>query len=435
MEGTIRRTYESYGFVAIETPAIENLSTLLGKYGEEGDQLLYRLLHRRDKLSRALETGAPTEKDLAEQGLRYDLTVPFARFISNNRDLPRFFKRYQIQPVWRADRPGKGRFREFYQCDVDITGTESLIAETEVCSAVAEVFLNLGFQDFAIHLNHRHLLKCLIAAAGLRPDQEETALVAVDKMDKIGEDGVTKELAARGIAADQAVKLLTILRRDAATTEHQELERLQSILSADPASQKPLGDLKEMLELSQGLPLGKKIRIDATLARGLGYYTGPIFEIRAPDVNGSIGGGGRFDGLIGMFSGKPIPAVGFSIGFERLVMILDEKKLYPPLTIGPDMLICRFPDVSASSALSMAHSFRAQGLKVEVFPETPKVGKQIGYAESIAAPVVAILGSNELAAGSVTLKHLPSGEQVTIPQDQATSKINGWLKKEPLSPA
>jgi len=427
VEKIIREVFESYGFVPIETPAIENLATLLGKYGEEGDQLLYRILHRRDKLTRVLEGGKPTEKDLAELGLRYDLTVPLARVIANNRNLPKFFKRYQIQPVWRADRPGKGRFREFVQCDVDIIGTDSLIAETEVCGAVSRAILTLGFTDFFIHLNHRQLLKCLIGAAGIPDENEETALIAVDKLDKIGEEGVAKELENRGIGSQQAIKLLEIFRREAGSTEEDEISRLENILAGIEAAKKPIQDLREILNISKGNFFEKYLRIDTSLARGLGYYTGPIFEIRASEVKGSLGGGGRYDGLIGMFCDRHIPAVGFSIGFERLIMLMEEKELFPSLSVGPHVLLCRFPEVPAAEMLQIADRIRKAGFKVEVFPETPKMGKQLAYADSIAVPVVAIVGSDELAAGTITLKKLATAEQVNVSLVELPKILAAWV--------
>ncbi|MFZ2960859.1 MAG: histidine--tRNA ligase [Candidatus Ozemobacteraceae bacterium] len=431
VEHVIRRVFEAHGFVEIETPAVENLSTLLGKYGEEGDQLLFRLLHRRDKLSRALE-GKPTEKDLAEMGLRYDLTVPLARFIANNAAaLPRFFKRYQIQPVWRADRPGKGRFREFCQCDVDITGTTSLLAEAEVCNAIAMTLSELGLTNAVIHLNHRLLLRGLIAASGIAPDLEETALVAVDKLDKISEEGVLKELGARGISPESGKKLLDVLRRPEGLTESAELDRLHAALGTNEEAAKAIGELRELLETAAGSFAGPLLRIDASLARGLGYYTGPIFEIRAADLKGSLGGGGRYDNLIGMFSNRSIPAVGFSIGFERLILVLEERKLMPPLVTGPEVLLCRFPEVPAVEALRVANVLRRAGVRVEIFPETPKIGKQLGYAESVKATVAAMLGGDELKAGNVTLKNLAGGEQVTVAIDAAVATVSRWLHPVP----
>ncbi|MEM9492923.1 MAG: HisS family protein, partial [Myxococcota bacterium] len=281
----IRRIYESHGFVPLETPSIENLTTLLGKYGAEGDQLLYRLLHRRDALKRAVERAAgegraATEVELADQGLRYDLTVPLARVVAQYGDLPRFFKRYQIQPVWRADRPARGRFREFYQCDVDVTGTTSAIAEAEVCSAVAAVLRELGFADFTIRLNHRQLLRSLIRAAGIADDKEGTALIAVDKLDKIGRDGVTKELAGRGIAADSAEKLLHAMLAGESggpsgeSGDHGDNDN-QAILAhlrgcdLDEAGIQAVDALGELLELCSDTPAGPHIRVAPELARGL----------------------------------------------------------------------------------------------------------------------------------------------------------------------
>ncbi|RCK80295.1 MAG: Histidyl-tRNA synthetase [Candidatus Ozemobacter sibiricus] len=449
LEGVIRRVYESFGFVPLETPAFEHLSTLLGKYGDEGDQLLFRLLHRRDKLARALQEPGVGEKDLADLGLRYDLTVPLARVIANTKDLPRFFKRYQIQPVWRADRPGKGRYREFWQCDIDITGTTSLLADVEVCSAVVRVFEELGVRDITIALNHRQLLRCLIQASGISPEQEETALVAIDKLDKIGLDGVRRELAARGIAAAAGERLLALISRPpeasaadrpavsssagsaapgVSPAEAAELDRLAGLLTAVPEAAGPLTQLRELLEIAAGSPAGPYLRLDATLARGLGYYTGPIFEIRSPAFSGSLGGGGRYDGLIGMFKGTAIPAVGFSIGFERLLLVMEERGLFGRLSCGPDVLFCRFPDASPADALRAANALRQAGLKVEVYPETPKIGKQFAYAESIQVKLAAILGAKEAQEGRLSIKHLGTGEQLTLPLREAAARLQEWAK-------
>lgn len=427
---TIKQVYELYGFVPVETPSIENLSTLLGKYGDEGDQLLFRILHRRDKLAKALAQESTAEKDLADLGLRYDLTVPLARLIANNSDLPKFFKRYQIQPVWRADRPGRGRFREFLQCDVDITGTQSLMAEAEVCGAVAEVFNRLGFNDFKIHLNHRQLLKQIIQHCGMDESLEGTTLTAVDKLDKIGIDGVKKELLERGITNDQIEKLIALISRPESISDTDELERLASELGAgnsdgcstshnfDTANH-TIGELKELLSLLKNTPAEGKCFIDASLARGLGYYTGAIFEIRAEGLNGSIGGGGRYDGLIGMFRGRDIPAVGFSIGFERLVLLLEEKGLFADISAGPDVLLCSFADAPRETVLAAANQLRRSGIKVEIFPETPKLGKQLGYAETIGAKFAAIMGADEAKNKQLSIKNLKTGQQQTLDIDAA----------------
>lgn len=440
---TIQQTYEKYGFVPVETPSIENLSTLLGKYGDEGDQLLFRILHRRDKLTRAihkigeekLKVGQPgltvgetsstevAEKDLADLGLRYDLTVPLARLIANNPELPKFFKRYQIQPVWRADRPGRGRFREFWQCDVDITGSKSLIAEAEVCSAVAEVLLELGFTNFEIHLNHRQLLKSLIKAAGIAAENETITLVAVDKLDKIGVEGVEKELAQRGISTSQSRALIDLIQRPCGLDEKSELQRLKQSLSGDKIADSAIAQLEELCHLLDSSKASGHYSIDASLARGLGYYTGPIFEIRSADFSGSLGGGGRYDGLIGMFKGSEIPAVGFSIGFERLLLVLEEKNLFGQLVCGPDVVICHFDDVADAAVIEAANSLRRHGVKVEIFPETPKLGKQLAYAESIGVSWVAIMGANEAAEKVLSLKHLVSGEQQKLNYPETAARI------------
>ncbi|MBF0408197.1 MAG: histidine--tRNA ligase [Candidatus Riflebacteria bacterium] len=421
IEKIIREVYELYGFIEIETPAIENLSTLLGKYGEEGDQLIFRILHRREKLSRALE-GKPSEADLADIGLRYDLTVPLARFVANNKDLPKFFRRYQIQSVWRADRPGKGRFREFCQCDIDITGTESLTAEAEVCGAVSGVLKRVGLEDFYFHVNHRQLLKRMIAYSGISDSLEETALVALDKLDKIGTDGVVKELRERNIS-DESTKKLIELTSSVAEDNHAELERLRKIFAADEIALKCISELADILAFTSTSESGKRLKIDCSLARGLGYYTGPIFEIRVHDLKGSLGGGGRYDNLIGMFKGSRIPAVGFSIGFERLILLAEERKLLPDLMPGADILLCRFPDVEISKALEVADHFRNNGIKAEVYPDATKLGKQLSYATEIKASYAGIIGADELKDNKITIKRLSDGEQLTLPLCDAPGKV------------
>ncbi len=420
----VQRIYEAHGFVPLETPTIENLSTLLGKYGDEGDQLLYRLLHRRDSLSRPLEQALAegrmaSEAELADQGLRYDLTVPLARVVAQYGELPKFFKRYQIQPVWRGDRPGKGRFREFYQCDVDITGTRSRIAEAEVCSAVASVLDELGFRDYAIRINHRELLRAMIRAAGIAVESEGTALVAVDKLDKIGRDGVLGELEQRGIDRSAGDRLLAILGSgEANPSSADELARLRDALADSPAAEqgnKALDELAELLALCTHNPAGPRLQVRPDLARGLSYYTGPIFEIAVADLAGSLGGGGRYDELVGMFGRQAVPAVGFSLGLERILVVMDQRGMFPKLALGPDMLLCWF-DVATPEVLRVAAQLRAQGLRVEVFAEQAKLGKQLQYADApgVEARFAGILAEQELAAGTLTVKHLESGRQVTL---------------------
>ena len=431
----VREVYGRHGFLPLETPTIENLSTLLGKYGEEGDQLLYRLLERRDALKHALEKIGPPSEDwkslplaqaaLSEEGLRYDLTVPLARVVAQY-ELPKFFKRYQIQPVWRADRPGKGRFREFYQCDVDVTGTKGLIAEAEVCAAVVEVLHALGFKDFKLRLNHRQLLRSMMHTAGIDLSHEAAALVAVDKLDKIGDGGVREELATRGISSESATRLMElILFSEADAIFGIPLTRgpqgPRAGLAAigkqitDEAGKQALAELEQLIGLLEASPAGPHVQLSLDLARGLGYYTGAIFEISVPDLAGSLGGGGRDDDLVGMFGKKQVPAVGFSLGLERILVVMEERGMFPALPVGPELLLC-WMGVAPAQVIGVAHQLRAQGLRVEVFPEEAKLGKQLQYADApgVKAPLAAILGETELAAGEITLKHLGSGEQSRV---------------------
>lgn len=420
----VQRAYEAHGFAPLETPSIENLSTLTGKYGEEGDQLMYRLLHRRDALRRPLEQAqaegrVATEAELADQGLRYDLTVPLARVVAQYRTLPKFFKRYQIQPVWRADRPGRGRFREFYQCDVDVIGTTSLVAEAEVCSAVATALIELGFEAFTIHLNHRELLRAIVRAADIDASLEATALVAVDKLDKIGADGVLGELEQRGIDRAAGARLLEQIAVAPTDDNAAVLDRLAE--QVDERGRGAVEDLRELLQLCAGNPAGPRLRVSPELARGLGYYTGPIFEIRVPDFPSSVGGGGRYDDLVGMFGKAQIPAVGFSLGLERLIVVKEERGDFDDLESGPDVMLC-WMDVEPAKALEVATRLRAAGLSVEVFPERAKLGKQLQYADAdgVKARFAAILGERELDAGEVAIKHLRSGNQRKLALDGLT---------------
>lgn len=425
----IEEVYQRYGFAPLETPAFENLSALLGKYGDEGDQLLYRLLHRRDALSRALDKPNVSEADLADLGLRYDLTVPLARVVAQYRDLPRFFKRYQIQPVWRADRPGRGRFREFYQCDVDIVGAAGPVVDAEVLAAISEVLQRLGFADFQLHLNHRGLLRGLIQSAGIALELEQTALVAVDKLDKIGKEGVLAELAKRGIASEAAHQLLALLERAPDTDDDALADQLASRLTSDEG-RAALTELNELRRLLAGTPAGPHVRLSPELARGLSYYTGPIFEVAVPDLAGSLGGGGRYDELIGMFGKQAIPAVGGSIGLERILLVMQERDMYPPLATGPQVLLC-WLDVPVERVLEVAHQLRAHELRVEVFPLASKLGKQLQYADSagVNAPFAAIIGADELAGGEVTLKHLASGEQLRLGVAEAAAHVRAKLSE------
>lgn len=407
----IESIFQRYGFLPLETPTIENLSTLLGKYGDEGDQLLYRILHRGDKLARVLTQDKVEIGELAELGLRYDLTVPLARVVAQyGPQLPRFFKRYQIQPVWRADRPAKGRFREFYQCDVDITGTTSLLAEVEVINAVSDVLGELGFHNVTIALNHRVVLRSMIEAAGIDPMLEGSALVAIDKLDKIGPHGVHEELMQRGIAPEAAQHLLTmtIVRED--QDNAQRLHMLRDLLHLSPAQQ-ALDDLETLLDLTVETTAGPRIRLMPALARGLSYYTGPIFEIVSEDFSGSLGGGGRYDHLVGMFSGKQVPAVGFSLGLERILLLMEEFQMFPELRMAAQVMICTLPETPLAPTVGLAARLRQAGITVELYPEQAKLGRQLTAAAALHIPYALIIGPDEIAQQQYGLKNLATGEQ------------------------
>jgi histidyl-tRNA synthetase len=406
------RVFQRYGFLPLETPSMENLTTLLGKYGAEGDQLLYRILHRGDKLTRALAQEEVEQAGLAELGLRYDLTVPLARVVAQYRhQLPRFFKRYQIQPVWRADRPAKGRFREFYQCDVDVTGTRSLIAEAEVLNAIADVLQELGFRSCTIAINHRALLRSMIEAAGLAPDEEETALVAIDKLDKIGTDGVKEQLVERGIPATAASRLLEFTVATSGSCNGSRLRELRDLI---PQAQQALDDLESLFCLTAESSCGPLLRLKPGLARGLSYYTGPIFEVVSDDFSGSLGGGGRYDNLVGMFSGKQVPAVGFSLGLERILLLMESHHLFPAFPMSADVMICPLPETSLAPVIGLASRLRQGGIRVELYPEQAKLGRQLAAADDLQIPYALIIGSDELASQAYSLKHLASGTQQVL---------------------
>jgi histidyl-tRNA synthetase len=408
--GVIKEAYERYGFEPLETPAAENIETLMGKYGEEGNQLIYKILKR------GVHEGTG-EADLA---LRYDLTVPLARVVAEYRDkLPRFFKRYQIQPVWRADRPARGRFREFYQCDVDAIGSRSMVVETELCSAVADVLLRLGFRDFVVRINHRDLLSGLLDTAGVPDDLHAQALVALDKLDKIGADGVRLELEARGVTAGAARTLLTMFASDAT------LERVGETLRDHPGGGQAARDLQQIFILAAATSVGPYLRFDPSLARGLSYYTGAIMEIAVADLAGSLGGGGRYDRLIGMFLGEEIPACGFSLGLERILVVMAERGMFPPdVDAGSaDVLVTLFEGEDAAEGLRLARELREAGLRVETYPEPDKLGKQFKYAGAIGIDRVAVLGSDERVRGVVTIKDMQTGQQSAVPRAEVAGHV------------
>ena len=408
----VRRIYERSGFEPLETPALENIETLTGKYGEEGDKLLYKVLRRG-------EGEASGESDLA---LRYDLTVPLARVVANNRGkLAKFFKRYQIQPVWRADRPQRGRFREFYQCDVDAIGSTSPVVEVEMIAAVSEVLQTLGFGDFVVQLNHRALLTAMLDAAGIDAARHGDALIAIDKLDKIGRDGVRTDLLARGIGGEAADTALRAFEDPAAYRE---------LAGRSDAGAAAGANLDAILRLSEATAAKGHVQLTPRLARGLSYYTGAIMEIAVPDLAGSLGGGGRYDGLIGMFSGEPIPACGFSLGLERILVVMAERGMFPPQvqTSGPDVLVTIFDEPLTAESLRLAGELRAAGLRVEVYPDPLRSGKDLGkafkYADTRKARFVTVLGQDELTRGEVKIKSLLTGEQETVARSTAASSLS-----------
>lgn len=431
--GIIKEVYESYGFEPLETPAAENLETLVGKYGEEGNQLIFKILKRGEKLPgfselaelRNSPNSGNFENSLSDLALRYDLTVPLARVVANNRnELPKFFKRYQIQPVWRADRPARGRFREFYQCDVDAIGSKSMVVEAELILAVSEILTRLGFGDFTIRVNHREVLRDILDTAGVPPDKHGDALVAIDKLDKIGPEGVQSELAERGIAESSSKMLLDIFEQSRAIIdEGRDVNRTIVSNLINIASNEVLSELGQILKFAGKAP----VIIDTSLARGLSYYTGAIMEINVPDLAGSLGGGGRYDGLIGMFGKEQIPACGFSLGLERILVVMDERGMFPPeiaASKAADVMVTIWNEESAVESLKLASELRANGLRVLVYPEADKLGKQFKYAGQINIPYVCVLGETELAQNTVTLKKMDTGEQETLDREA----IFSWIR-------
>ena len=436
----ITRVYERYGFEPLETPAVENLEALLGKYGDEGSKLIFKILKRGEHE----KTG---EADLA---LRYDLTVPLARVMAQHQaKLPRLFRRYQIQPVWRADRPARGRFREFYQCDVDLLGSTAPVVEAELCAAVSDVLTELGFSDFVIRINDRRVLTALLGAAGVAAELHGAALVALDKLDKIGAEGVVGELAARGIghqAVQGLIRLFDASREPLPSASVQkaaleglhhagpaaadELARLE-VEVRDDAGRAAVDNLRQIVRLLDGTRAASKIRVDPSLARGLSYYTGTIMEVAVADLAGSLGGGGRYDNLIGMFSGQDIPACGFSLGLERILVVMTERGMFPStLAMSPaDVMVAMFDVSAAANALRVADHLRVCGLRVLVYPDADKLGKQIKYADGRGIPFVALLGDDEMKAGTVTVKDLAAKTQHTYEQSAAGAAILEALKQ------
>lgn len=408
---TIRSVFALYGFQQIETPSMENMSTLMGKYGEEGDKLLFRIQNSGEKAN-----------EPAEKGLRYDLTVPFARYVVQHKEELTFpFRRYQIQPVWRADRPQKGRYREFYQCDVDVIGTRSLTCELELIEIVREVYRRFGFR-VSLHINNRKILAGIAEVIG-EPEKMMDITVAIDKLDKIGIDNVNKELAERGLSNDAINKLQPILHLNG--SNEQKLDQLSTILAASEVGLKGVEELRTIFRLveSESESESFKLELDLCLARGLNYYTGAIFEVKALDVEmGSITGGGRYDNLTGIFGLPDVSGVGISFGADRIYDVLNELNLYPDTLEQTRILFATFGEEEQLYALQWAAALREKGIPTEVYPEPTKMKKQMAYADSKHIPFVAIVGGDEMSNHTVMLKNMTTGEQRQVSLEELSAQ-------------
>ena len=425
---TIRSVYRLYGYRPIETPSMENLSTLMGKYGEEGDKLLFKILNSGD-FTRSVSTQLyeeATAPQLAakfcEKGLRYDLTVPFARYVVQHREelqLP--FKRYQIQPVWRADKPQRGRYREFYQCDADVVGSDSLLNEVELLQIIDEVFRRFGIR-VAIKLNNRKILTGIAEVMGAA-DKIIDITVAIDKLDKIGLDAVNAELAAAGLSAEQVETLQPIITLSGTNAE--KLQEIRRVLAASATGLLGCQEVETVIEAVERGGLTNALELDLTLARGLNYYTGCIVEVKALDVEiGSITGGGRYDNLTGIFGMPGLSGVGISFGADRIYDVLGQLDLYPAeAEAGTQLLFINFGAAEAAHCLQLARAARAAGIATEVYPDAAKMKKQMAYANARSIPFVALVGESEMQAGVLTLKNMATGEQQQLSIADAVALI------------
>ncbi len=427
---TIREVFYRYGFQQIETPSMENLSTLMGKYGEEGDKLLFKIQNSGDYFSGLTDeellsrNAAKLASKFCEKGLRYDLTVPFARYVVMHRDEITFpFKRFQIQPVWRADRPQKGRYREFYQCDADVVGSNSLLNEVELVQMIDAVFQKFGIR-VSIKINNRKILTGIAEIIG-EADKIVDITVAIDKLDKIGLDNVNAELASKGIPQEAIDKLQPIILLSGSNEE--KLATLKNVLAASETGLKGVEESEFILKTIAGLGIQSEVELDLTLARGLNYYTGAIFEVKALDVQiGSISGGGRYDNLTGVFGMEGMSGVGISFGADRIYDVLNQLDLYPKEAVnGTQLLFVNFGEAEAAYVLPVLAQVRAAGIRAEIYPDAAKVKKQMSYANAKMVPFVAIVGENEMKEGKVMLKNMTSGEQSLVTPDELVAAING----------
>lgn len=419
---TIGGVFKLYGYQPIETPSMENLSTLMGKYGAEGDKLLFKVLDSGD-FTRGVDFGKEAENParlgamICEKGLRYDLTVPFARYVvQHQNDITFPFKRYQIQPVWRADRPQKGRYREFFQCDVDVVGSDSLLWEVELIQIVERVFGELGVR-VVLKVNNRKILFGIAEYIGF-PDKMVDITVAIDKLEKIGIDSVNDELLERGLSAEAIAKLRPILELNGSNAE--KMETLETVLSMSETGTKGIAEMRTILDYTEKLGVGLAVELDLSLARGLNYYTGAIFEVKALDYPmGSISGGGRYDDLTGIFGLKDVSGVGISFGADRIYDVLLGLDLFPEQTQqSVRAMFVNFGDAQELEALGCLVSLRAGGISSEIYPEATKLKKQFDYATKKMIPYMVFIGQDEMAAGAATVKNIITGDQQTIPQSE-----------------
>ena len=427
---TIREVFHLFGYQQIETPSMENLSTLMGKYGDEGDKLLFKIQNSGDYFSGLTDeellsrNAAKLASKFCEKGLRYDLTVPFARYVVMHRDEISFpFKRYQIQPVWRADRPQKGRYREFYQCDADVVGSNSLLNEVELVQMIDRVYGKFGIR-VSIKINNRKILTGIAEIIG-EADKIVDITVAIDKLDKIGLDNVNAELASKGIPQEAIEKLQPIIMLSG--TNEEKLETLKTVLAASETGLKGVEESEFILKTVASLGVKSEVELDLTLARGLNYYTGAIFEVKALDVQiGSISGGGRYDNLTGVFGMSGMSGVGISFGADRIYDVLNQLDLYPKEAVNAtQLLFVNFGDKEAAYCLPILSQARNAGIRAEIYPDSAKMKKQMSYANDKNIPFVAIVGENEMNEGKLTLKNMTTGEQSLVTPEELLTAIKG----------
>jgi len=425
---TLKSIFKKYGYSEIQTPSFENLTTLTGKYGDEGDKLIFKILNSGDYLSKSPVDLLESKSSLAliphitEKALRYDLTVPFARYVvMHHHEIALPFKRFQIQPVWRADRPQRGRYREFYQCDVDVVGSDSLLNEAEFILIYNEALTNLGLKDYSIKINNRKILAGIAQIIG-KPDLIVDMTVAIDKLDKIGLDGVNKELLDRGFSEEDLSILKPIIGLDG--SNQQKITALKSVLAATEVGMQGIAEVEEVFDyiekFGQRDLLDKQVELDITLARGLNYYTGCIFEVKTNEVQmGSIGGGGRYDDLTGMFGLKDLTGVGVSFGADRIYDVLEELNLFPPSNLNQTkLLIVNFDPTIAPFSLPLLRKLRENDIACELYPAAVKLKKQMSYADAKQIPYVLLVGEEEVNSGCLSLKNMQTGEQLKVTEEE-----------------